>query len=212
MNFNGQIVLSLIMKDGLIANLKPTNYATAINSLHPDSFTTVDGETYDGEFLVSSQELKRIHRENEELLSLVPNVKPIGLVKGCSETQVVNHLKQLKSYGIDEFVFHISDFFRNGNRSMIRQARTLSLAIRKNAEKLILYGFSSQKRLQEYSFADRFVTSAHFVAALNGWKFVGTKQTKYTGGYNAQVITENFAQLCNNIKNLRLQKTLLEGN
>jgi hypothetical protein len=129
LDFKGRILLSLIMKDNLIANLKPKNYAEAINSLSPDSYTTVDGETYEGEFLRSSGELKRIQRENEELISLVSGSNPVGLVKGCSETQVIDQVKLLKSHGIDEFVFHISDFSRNGNRVMIRRGKTLALAI-----------------------------------------------------------------------------------
>ena len=211
LNFNGQIMLSLIMRDKLIANTKPKTYATAVNTLHPDTFTTIDGETYDGEYSLASQELRRIQKENEELLSLVHGIKPFGLVKGCCKTQVENQVKLLKSYGINEFVFHISDFFRNGNRALIRRGRNLSLTIRKEVDSLILYGYGSQKRLQEYSFADRFVTSTHFRSALHGWKFEGTKQTKYKGGYNEQVVTHNFLQLSNNVNNLKLQKKLWEN-
>ena len=63
-------------------------------------------------------------------------------------------VKLLKSCGIDEFVFHVADFYRNRQPAMRRKSRTLSLAIHKHADKLILYGFGSQRRLQEYSFAE----------------------------------------------------------
>lgn len=209
LSFNGQILLSMIMRDRLIANVKPINYATAINSLHPDSFTTTDGETYDREFLVAPQELLRIQKYNEELLSLVKGIKPFGLVKGCSETQVTNQVRLLKSYGIDDFIFHIADFFRERDPDMIRRGRTLSLVIRKQTDKLTLYGPGSQRRLQEYSFADRLVTYTHFVAALKGWKFLGTKQTKYTGGYNEQIVTHNFLQLYKKCRKFKVTKDII---
>jgi hypothetical protein len=194
LNFDGQIMLSLIMRDKLIANTKPADYANAINALDPDSFTTIDGETYNKEYLVCPNELKRIEKDNEELLSLVKGSKPIGLVKGFSESQVIGQVKLLKSYGIDEFIFHISDFFRHHKIDEIRRGRSLAVTIRKNCSKLTLYGYGSQKRLQEYAFADRFITSTHFRAALHGWKFEGTKQVKYKKGhgYNQKLSTTIF--------------------
>lgn len=48
LDFRGHILLSLIMRDELIANFGPENYAEVLNSLTPDYFTTVDGETYEG--------------------------------------------------------------------------------------------------------------------------------------------------------------------
>lgn len=38
LNFNGHVMLSLIMRDKLIANTKPLDYANAINSLSPRFF------------------------------------------------------------------------------------------------------------------------------------------------------------------------------
>ena len=63
LNFQGSIVLSLIMKDRLIANSKPSQYARAINTLVPDFYTTVDGETYEGEFEKSEKELEKVEEK-----------------------------------------------------------------------------------------------------------------------------------------------------
>jgi hypothetical protein len=80
LDFHGQILLSLIMKDEIVANFKPLKYANAINSLVPDFFTTIDGETYEGEYSLSLKEIQRIHAENKELIRLCPKYRPIGLV------------------------------------------------------------------------------------------------------------------------------------
>lgn len=143
------------------------------------------------------------------MLSLVKFSKPVGLVKGCSEAQVIGQVDFLKSHGIDEFVFHISDFFRHHRLDEIRRGRSLAVTAHKNSKKLTLYGYGSQKRLQEYAFADRLITSAHFRAALYGWKFSGTKQVKYKGGYSEKIVNNNFLELYNNVKNLNYQKCLV---
>jgi hypothetical protein len=208
LDFNGQILLSLIMRDEIIVNFSPNKYASAINSLNPDFYTTIDGETYEGEYSNSIRELKRIHRENQELVKLCPKSRPIGLVKGCTENQTKLHMDLLKSMGIEDFVFHIGDFFRHGDPEMIRKAHSFSNIIRKSARCLILYGMGSQDRLLEFSFADIYVSFKHFVTAKNGMKFVGTKEVKYVGGYNPSIITNNFIQMCKNVESLKKQTTL----
>jgi hypothetical protein len=210
LNYRGKILLSTVMRDQMVANLKPKHYAEGINSLLPDAYTTLDGETYDGEITLSAKEIERIHRENQDLIALTPKSKPIGLVKGCTRYQIEYHTKMLKTLGIQDFVFHISEFFRKGSPDMIKKAKGFCLIIRKHARTLILYGFGSQKRLLEFSFTDRYVTFNHFVTAKNGMKFVGTKKTKYNCPLNSQIITENFVQMYNNVKSLKLQTHLYQ--
>ena len=120
LGFNGEILLSLIMKDEIIANFSPKMYAEVINSVKPDKYTTVDGETYEGEAWLASKEIERINLENRELMRLTTEFTPVGLVKGCTTTQIEDHAKKFEALGVNEFIFHVGDFLRNGDRQMIK--------------------------------------------------------------------------------------------
>ena len=208
LNFKGEILLSLIMKDRIIPNLNPERYSEAIHLLKPNSFTTVDGETYESDFDCARAELERITRENDELLKLAPEFKPVGLVKGCSEKTIENHAKQLKTKGIDELIFHVSDFSRHGKPVMIKRARLYSRKIRPHAKNLMLYGLGSPNLFNQFCFADRYVTLTHYVTAMKGKKFTGCKTMKYSGGCNEEIITKNFDNIHNIIKSMEHQKKL----
>lgn len=208
LGFSGKLLLSLIMRDEIIAVCKPKRYAIAINALKPDLYTTIDGETYEGEYTLSWNEINRIHTQNKQLVALCPRHKPIGLVKGCSEKQIEHHISLLKSLGISDFVFHVGDFFRHGRPDMIRKARGYTSTIRKHAKCLILYGMASPRRLLEFSFADIYVSFTHFVMAQNGMRIVGTNKIKYTGGYDPKIITNNFTEMYKNVELLNQQTKL----
>lgn len=210
LKFRGRILLSLIMRDEIIANFSPKKYARAIDSLMPDSYTTIDGETYEGEYSLSLSEIERIHSQNKELVELCPNCQPIGLVKGCSTKQIDYHIMLLKSLGIEDFVIHVGDFFRRGDPGMIRRAKSYSLRARKHAKCLFLYGMGSQKRSLEFSFADVFISFNHFVTARNGMRFVGTKKIKYIGSYNPQIVIDNFVEMYKNMEKLNEQVRLFQ--
>jgi len=208
LDFHGCVLLSLIMKDSIIANFDPDKYALAINSLVPDSFTTIDGQTYEGEYSLSMREIERIHAENKELVRLCPKPQPLGLVKGCTRNQIEHHMKLLKSLGIEEFVFHIGDFLRHGDPNMISKARSFSQTIRKEAKRLFLYGMGSQQKLLEFSFADVYVSFNHFVTAKNGMRFIGTKKVKYIGSFSSGIVVDNFIQMYKNVQSIKKQSRL----
>lgn len=208
LGFNGKILLSLIMKDEIIANVGPKKYSLAINSLKPDMYTTVDGETYEKENKLSIKEIKRMLIQTRELLRLCPYSTPVGLVKGCNESQIMFHVKMLKWFQIKKFIFHIGDFSRNGDNNMINKARNLSYKIRQQVDYLMLYGMGSQKRLLDFSFADAYITFKHFVAATKGLKLNGFKWIRNPGGFDKNIITENFIQMKKNMKSIEEQKTL----
>lgn len=211
LHYSGPIVLSLIMKDEIIKNFNPQKYAIAINSLRPNSYTTVDGETYSREHSISMTEINRIHKENIELIRLCPRHLPIGLVKGCTDNQLELHIEYLKSLGIKDFIFHVGDFLRHGDDSMINKARGFCSRIRGHARYLMLYGMGSQKRLLQLSFADAYISFNHFVTAINGMKFIGTNKVKYSGGYNNNIMIENFMEMHKNVSLLSEQKKLFDG-
>ncbi len=209
--FKGKIILSLVMRDKLIAGSNPYNiYAQAINNMHPDFWTSTDGETYEGEEEKSWREINRCFQETKELMRFCPNSKPIGQVKGCNERQIELHTKMLKSLGIEYFILHVGDFFRHGDRNMIAKAKSYALVIRKHAKHLTLYGMGSQSRILEFSFADAYANFSYMVTALKGKKLHDTKTGGYNGDYKL-VAKVNLIQSLLNIIKARAQTKLIEG-
>ena len=96
LDFDGKIILSLIMKDRMIHGFNPYRYLEVIDTLKPDFYTTVDCETYEKEELVSKAEIKRSFLETSRLIRLCKDSKPIGQVKGCTKSQINTHLTLLK--------------------------------------------------------------------------------------------------------------------
>ena len=211
LNYHGMIILSLIVKDGMLSKLTPSDYAFIINTLKPNFYTTPDCETYEGEQIVSIEEIKKSLFQTKELIERCPFSFPIGHVKGCNEWIIEKHVKILKMFGIKDFIFHTRDFFRSGDRNMINKAKNFAFKIRPYARYLLLYGMGSQNNLLEFSFADAYITNTHLVTALNGKKFVGTKKVKYSGKYNTKIVKENLIEIFNNIQRLNEQKKLFEG-
>jgi hypothetical protein len=211
LGFEGNIILSLIMKDDMIHSFTPEKYAFVIKALKPDYFTTVDGETYEKQEKLSLKEIKRCTLETLQLMRLCPDVKPIGQVKGCNRIMIKLHILLLKALGIRNFVFHIGDFKRNGSPDMISRAREYASIIRKHADTLFLYGAGSQKSITEFSFADAYISFNYFVKAYYGKKYVGTKERTYTGGYSPSIVRNNLIEMINNLSRIKSQTQLFEG-
>jgi len=165
LDYHGIIILSLIMRDDLIWKSCPEKYAEIINGIKPNTYTSVDGGTYYKEDLKSWKEVIRLSKETKKLIELCPDIKPIGQVKGCNSIQIKLHLEYLKKLGINIFMFHVGDFFRNGDESMIQQAKYFCSLIKDENNTLFLYGLGSPRRMLEFSFADFFITYTHFVTA-----------------------------------------------
>jgi len=210
-NYKGIVVLSLIMRDDLIWKSLPKKYAKIINGIKPDAYTTVDGATYNKEELKSFNELIRLSDETRELLKLCPNIKPIGHIKGCNSEQIKLHFEYFKQLGINVFIFHVGDFFRNGDESMIQQAKHFCSLIKQEDNMLFLYGLGSPKRMVEFSFADFFVTYGHFVNARNGKIFAGTRKINYSNMSVYEAAVYNFKELSNHLKKLKYQTKLFTG-
>lgn len=212
LNYNGIIILSLIMSDNLIKKFKlPEQYAEIIRGLKPDAYTTVDGATYDKQDSKSFKELIRLSKETKELLKLCPDVKPIGHVKGCNSMQIKLHIEYFKKLGIKIFIFHVGDFFRNGNKSMIQKAKHFCSLIKNENNTLLLYGLGSPKRMLEFSFSDFFITHSHFVNAKYGKIFIGTKKEKFSDMSVYEVAIHNFKEFLSHLKRLKSQTKLFIG-
>lgn len=209
LNTDKKIILSLVMKDDIIYNFDSERYIEIIKTIKPDFFTTVDGWTYEGEHEISWNEIRRCMTQTIKIMQACPDVIPIGQIKGCSKQHLLTHISLLKSIGIKKFLFHMGDYFRNGDRNMMAVGKTYAAYIRKHVDELILYGMSSQKRLTEYCFADGFITLGYFVKARHGKRIVGTNTQREK--YSRSLVIINLIQTIKNIKRLKAQTRLIEG-
>jgi len=211
LDYHGVIILSLIMKDELICKSRPKKYSRIIKGIKPDTYTSVDGATYCKQDLKSWKEVIRLSKETKELMKLCPKIKPIGHVKGCNSIQIKSHLDYLKKLGINIFIFHASDFFRNGDESMIQQAKHFCSLIKEKDNVLLVYGVGSPKRMLEFSFCDFFITYSHFVNAKKGKIFRGTKKSKFSKHSVYKAALHNFKEFLTYLKSLKYQTKLFSG-
>jgi len=221
-NFKGQIILSTIMRDDLIAKVPLNMYVEAIQVLRPDSCLTPDAETYesttywkDGQMYydgkeVSSKEVIRVSSATMLLRRIFPNQHFIGLVKGSSAEMIENHAKFLVSQGITDLALHIGDFMRFGINDNIQRGKLYATIIRRIGKQLFLFGMGCQARLLEFSFADAYITYSHFIAARHGLKFAGTKAVSLDQGYSPELVRNNLQELLKNIKRIQFQRKLFE--
>ncbi|MCF7860886.1 hypothetical protein K9M79_01480 [Candidatus Woesearchaeota archaeon] len=210
LKYHGKVILSFIMKDDIIKNFPINRYVEAINTLKPDFFTTVDGWTYEGEYEISEQEIIRCFLETKQIINQCPDATPIGQIKGCSKEQMKYHIGLLKSLGINRFVFHVGDYFRDTDEKLIGKAKVYSSFIKKKVESLILYGMGSQKKITEYSFADAYASMNYFIKARRG---IRIKRTNETSGhkYCYELVCNNLVNINENILRINSQTKLIGG-
>src|SRR3989344_1239909 len=167
LNYNGIVLLSFIMRDDLLEKINTTIYTDLIDGVKPNYWTTPDCPSYNLERIHSRKQISRSYQMTKEIIALCPDSRPIGHVKGADEEQVRKHYEELHNLGINIFLLHTGDFFRHGDDGQIQKAKHYATIIKKKDNILLLYGFGSQKRLEEFSFADGCLTFSHYVAALN---------------------------------------------
>lgn len=214
LNYNGIIILSSIMRDDLIKKIKsPEQYAEIINGLNPNFYFTPDGKTYEKQDQESLNEIMRLYSLTRELIELCSNSQPIGLVKGSNALQIKIHRDLLKGLGINTFVFHTGDFFRQGNEGMIQKAKYYCSLIKKEDNTLMLYGLGSPRRMLEFSFSDMFITYSHFVNAKHRIIFNGTKREKFLDKSVSvyRLAIHNFKEFLSYLKGLKHQTKLFMG-
>ncbi|GAH58616.1 unnamed protein product [marine sediment metagenome] len=211
LDYDGIIILSLIMKDYLIEKNNPKKYAEIIKGILPDAYTSVDGQTYEGKETIAINEIKRISKETLELMKLCPNIPIIGHVKGCNYLQVRLHLSLLKRLGLKNFIFHVGDFLRNGDENMINKAKYLSSIIKKGGGFLLLYGIGSEKRFLEFSFADIYITYGHVFNAIKGKYLHNSKKKRYSNQNPMKVALFNLHSLLLKVKDIKKQTKLFVG-
>lgn len=179
-----------------------------IDTLQPDYYYTPDGETYLGEEWLSQQEIKRVSSDARYLIRSFPNIKPIGLVKGCNIQQIDNHTIFLMSAGISRLVFHTGDYLCRGSSAAIEQAIFFASSIRKKAPYLLVNGLGSMSSLKNFNFADGFVTQNHFVEAFYGQFCDPDRNDGRRRSVSRDDIMNNLRNIERKLSAIRLQKSL----
>lgn len=199
------------MKDQLIRNTKDSTIIELIDGLSPTTFTSFDCESYQGEYTYTKLQLAECNNKTMMLVRLFGPDRIFGLVKGCSREQVLNHYNFLKSLGIKIFVLHSADYFRNGNSRLIAQLKNYASLIKKDDNLVFLHGFGSQKRLEEFSFLDGYITYSHVVNSQKGLIFFGRKRQTKRGPYFVERAIHNLKQMSVNLRDSKFQTKLFGG-
>jgi len=203
-----EVVLSSIMPDKMIYGFSVEAYADMIDTLQPDYYYTPDGETYLTKEWISRLEINRVFSDSQLLLRTFPNIKPIGLVKGCNLRQIDDHANRLLRSGISHFVFHAGDYLCRGSSSAIEQAIIFAGSIRQKVPWLVINGAGAMSTLKNFSFADGFVTQSHFVDAFYG-RFCDSPRTDDDKrAISRDDIMNNLRNIQRNVSAIQLQKRL----
>ena len=182
LEFSGQVLLSSIMRDETIFSFSVERYAYLINELKPDYYFTPDGETYNGYTNQSELEINRVLNETKYLLDNCQNSIAIGLIKGCTKKQIIEHIHKLIELGITLFVFHVGDFLRRGSAYEKGKVINFIKVIRKIVPFLLVYGIGSTDNFIRFNCANGFITQSHFIKAFNHKKVGNGNTTSHISG------------------------------
>ncbi|MBI4044780.1 MAG: hypothetical protein HY392_03665 [Candidatus Diapherotrites archaeon] len=201
LGYAGPILLSSIMSDQKIFNSTPEMYAHAIQTLKPDFFMTLDGETYLEKILIGEFEVERILQQTAWLISKCKRSIPVGLVKGSNPQQINLLLSTYKDWGLNDYVFHSGDFICKGNRNSVQEAKRIVRNIRPKIPRLFMYGIGARKNFQRFRTADGYITQSHYVNEFYGIKIVDNKIQRQKKTPSKKSIMENLNQIRQTITN-----------
>jgi len=162
------IVLSLIMDDARCSGLSARMVSKLIKGLKPAYCTTMDEATYLRDNGWSIYKLKQIRTQNRQLIKDHPEMKFIGIIKGSTVAQIREHVSELLTLGIEQFVFHIGDYISHGDEYELKCAKDFVLTIRKLVPSLYLYGIGARKMIQAFPYVDGIITLNHIIEPYNG--------------------------------------------
>ncbi|WP_410507220.1 hypothetical protein RSJ42_10345 [Methanosarcina hadiensis] len=208
LDFGGDVILSSIMPDRAIEGLTSETYAEIIDTLGIKYYLTPDGETYLREPEVSAVEINRMLNQTQALRDCCPLCVPIGLVKGCTDNQILYHLEMMQNMGIQRFCFHLADFFR-GPDYVLQIAKRFAYLIRERTDELIIYGIGSKKHINSFRFVDGFATQSHYVKAYYGYRYEYGRWIRSPGRkVDRELVMHNLHAISSFVEDLRNQQEL----
>jgi len=183
-NIDTPIVLSLIMDDARCSGLSAQTVSRLIKGLKPAYCTTMDEATYLRDKSWSIHKLKQIRTKNRQLIKDHPEMKFIGVIKGCTVEQIQEHVSELQSLGIGQFIFHIGDYIAHGNEYELKCAKEFVLTIRRMVPTLYLYGIGAKEMIQKFPYVDGIITLNHIIEPHNGIITDAQGRISHENGYN----------------------------
>ena len=183
-NIDTPIVLSLIMDNARCSGLSARTVSTLIKGLKPAYCTTMDEATYLRYKRRSLDKLKQIRTKNRHLIQDNPEMKFIGIIKGCTSEQIQEHVSELQDLGIEQFSFHIGDYIAHGSKYELKCAKEFVLTIRNLVPTLYLYGIGSKRMIQSFPYVDGIITLNHIIEPHNGIITDAQGRISHEKGYN----------------------------
>lgn len=168
LDIDNPVVLCFIMHDRSCSGITPNIAAELINGIKPYACTTLDESTYLREDKWSEIRLSILQRKNRALIRKHPDMKFIGVVKGCNQKQIEAHTMELLSLGIQEFIFHAGDYIAKGSYSEIKTARDYALSVRKMVPTLYAFGIGSKQMINRFYFVDGIITLNPIIETHHG--------------------------------------------
>lgn len=153
-----RVVLSLIMNDQKCSGVTPEIISRMLNELKISCCTTFDEATYLGEETESFEKILKIQEMNHMLIKLNPKCKFLGVVKGCTDNQIIYHATELLNVGITGLIFHAGDYVSHGNEIAIRTATRFFHFLHIMTQELYVYGIGSKRMIQKFHEADYLIT------------------------------------------------------
>ena len=178
---NVPIILSFIMIDDLCFRITEYIASELIRGLKVSVATTFDTATYTNQRDKADLRMEQIRVSNRLLIDRNPDIFFIGIVKGSYVKQIEDHITELKSLGITEFIFHAGDFLNRGSWSEKKTLRQFVGVIRQNVPFLYIYGIGSRSSFELVPHADGIITLSHIIETKNG-KFTDADGNTHQSG------------------------------
>lgn len=113
LNFPGRITVMLVGKDWELDKLDVVRYARDLQKMKPDAVSTPDDYTYVTD--LPNYRMGRILRaldRTQEIVSMLPGMELVGIVKGSTEKEIEFHVERLMAFGIKKMAFPCSGYMK----------------------------------------------------------------------------------------------------
>lgn len=211
LNYEGKIILSFIARDSIIENLTDYDYQDMIEAIKPDYVTTIDCPTYIGKDTEAEVQMSIASKRSLQLVSANPNITFIGLIKGSNLSQIRKNAIFYQKNNITHMAFHVGDYHRKGNKSMMSLALSASAEVRKRCDVFYAIGVGNQKKFTQYLFSDFLVNNTFFYNATKGLEVMGSQRIRSKMKFSPQLVVKNLFEQMLSLYKISKEQTKLGG-
>lgn len=184
---DAKIMLSSIMPDRNLDRLHAENYLPLINAVKPDLATSIEIPLYDGH----GRDLLQFSKEKfvNHLIELKKHISCdiiVVLIPGRSPQETEWFAQKAYSLGFRKMGLPCADSMQRNKRYCVSQIHSDLRVLKKYSSEIYLFGLTSPKNIEEFSYADHVVTRGWYHAIF---KF---KQELSLNGFQKAVIQPIF--------------------